>query len=75
MQVRCNSVNYFTRGQSNSEGQVEQVPAATVSFTYIDPNGSTDQIENFTLTFVNLSQEVDYFPGKDYTLTIAPVVV
>lgn len=74
MQVRCNNVNYFTRGQTGADGNAEQVPAATVSFVFIDEQTGVGKLENFTLTFTDLTEAIEYFPGQDYTLSITPVV-
>jgi len=75
MNVRCINVNYFSRGQSAPNGEVVQVPAATVSFSYVDAQAPTNKIENFTLTFTDLNGPLDYFPNTDYVLTITPTVV
>ena len=71
MTLLCINVNYFTRAKSLASGQTEQVPAATVSFQTVDGIGV---IENFSLTYTDLTEPVDYFPGKQYELTLTPVV-
>lgn len=70
MTLRCVNVNYFTRAKSTLAGQTEQVPAATVSFQAIDGG----EIENFSLTFTEITAPVDYFPGREYELSLTPVV-
>lgn len=71
MQVRCNSVTYFNRGATTVDGQPTTAPAASVAFS--SEGNSSGQLDQFTLTFTNLEENLEYFPGKLYELTIAPV--
>lgn len=65
--VCCESVNYYNRGTVNEQGMPAQLPAASVIFNFIEENSNMNQ---FSLTFNNISEPIEYFPGKIYTLSL-----
>jgi len=69
MHVVCSNVNYFNHSRQLDNGQIGQVPGATVTFDR-PTDGADNNIESFTLTFTNVNEALPYFPGRTYTVTI-----
>lgn len=78
MKVICQGVNYFTQNiydpapATTPAGSYKNVASATVSFV---PSAGAEgpNVAAFTLTYQNVSEGVDFFPGKEYTLELNPV--
>lgn len=77
MKVLCQSVNYNTyQGYADgSNGALVPLVNANVQFQPVidpdEPNALRPQ--NFSITFERVTDEVNYFPGKVYDLTLTPV--
>lgn len=76
MKVRCVNVTYFSRGPAAlvaipAEQPTTEAYACTVNFQYVGPEAQG--LDQFSLTFTNLAGPVDYFPGKEYSITIKAV--
>jgi hypothetical protein len=74
MRLRCDAINYYTRGGADSEGIPTQRPAASVTFSFADPSPVSRPIDGFSINFIDLEEPIDYFPGKIYNLTLEEVV-
>lgn len=74
MRLRCDSINYYSRGGIDAQGQPASQPAASVTFSFADPSLTTRPIDGFSINFVDLESPIEYFPGKLYDLSIEEVV-
>ena len=81
MKVVCQGVNYFTQNiyepapvPSAAGGTYANVASATVSFAPV-AGAESPNVAAFTLTYQNVSDSINFFPGKEYTLTLEEAVV
>lgn len=74
MKVICTGVNYFTStvyvGDPMKQPVQKDVASATVSFNPISDDPKAPTVASFTLTYQGITKGVDFFPGKEYTLTL-----
>lgn len=74
MRLRCDSINYYSRGGIDAQGQPVQRPAAQVTFSFADSDTVSRAIDGFSINFIDLEEPIDYFPGKLYDLSLTEVV-